>query len=96
MFIVSLHFLAPVEKVNEHRVEHLALLKAYFAEGKAVAWGRKQNPEDGGIILCQNMSRDEVNTFIEKDPYHKNNLAEYEVIEVAFSTAAEGFAGLLG
>lgn len=96
MFIVSLHFLAPVEKVNEHRVEHLALLKDYFAAGKTVAWGRKQNPEDGGIVLCQNMSRDEVDAFIKKDPYHKNNLAEYAVTEVAFSTAAEGFEGLLG
>ena len=96
MYIISLHFLAPVEKVNEHRVEHLELLKDYFAVGKAVAWGRKQNPENGGIVLCDNMNRAEVNAFIEKDPYHKYNLAEYEVIEVAFSTAAERLEGLLG
>ncbi len=95
MFIISLHFLVPVEQVNEHRVEHLALLKEYFAQGKTVAWGRKQNPEDGGIILCQNMSREEVDAFIQKDPYCQSKVAEYEVIEAAFSTAAEGFEGLL-
>lgn len=95
MYIVLVNFLVPVEKVNEQREGHLALLTAYYEKGKAVAWGRRKNPENGGVILCKNMTRAEVEEFTAKDPYVTEGLATHTILEASFGKVVPELKGLL-
>ena len=53
----------------------------------ANAPGRKV-PRDGGIILAHGKSKDEIETIMKDDPFCKNGLAEFRVIEFRASQRA--------
>lgn len=80
MFIISLTYKRPMEDVEKHIPEHIAFLDKYYAVNKFVFSGRK-NPRTGGVILANNVSEIEINLIIKEDPFHKNEIADYEIIE---------------
>jgi len=90
MFIVSLTYKSDLEEVDKHLDDHVAYLKQEYANGNFIALGRKI-PRTGGIILSCVKNRDELELIIEKDPFHKAEIAEYDITEFIPSMVAEGF-----
>lgn len=41
----------------------------------------KKTPRNGGFILCKAKNRQEVETIIREDPFDKDQLAFYEIVE---------------
>lgn len=80
MFIISLTYKKPIEEVEKHIQEHIVFLEKYYNQNKFVFSGRK-NPRTGGIILANNVSEMEINEIIKEDPFQKNEIADYEIIE---------------
>ena len=93
MFIVSLHYTSPLEKVDSWLEEHVLFLKTQYENRVFIASGRKV-PRTGGIILAKSMSRDELQAILEQDPFHRNGLAEYDVVEFVPSMTLPEFEGL--
>lgn len=81
MFIVELTYIKPLEEVEKFLKEHLDFLDRYFKEDKLVCSGKKSLPEKGGIILLCSDSIEEVKEIVHEDPFYREELAEFRIIE---------------
>ncbi|WP_147822276.1 YciI family protein [Salidesulfovibrio onnuriiensis] len=95
MFLILLTYVKPLEAVDACLEGHVAFLEKYYGLGKFLCSGRK-NPRTGGVILCRAASAEEVRTIIAEDPFHREGVAEYEVIEFEPTKYAPGFEAFLG
>lgn len=80
MFIISLTYKKSLEKVEEFIEEHIKFLNKYYLSNKFIFSGRKV-PRNGGIILANHLTLEEVNQIIKEDPFYQNQIADYEIIE---------------
>lgn len=84
MFIISLTYQRPLKEVDEHLNAHVEYLNEQYRLGNFLASGRKI-PRTGGIILSAMNSREALDKVIRLDPFHRHEVAQYEVIEFAAS-----------
>jgi uncharacterized protein YciI len=87
MFIVELIYKADLAEIDGKMRAHMAFLKKHYAEGRFLVSGRKI-PRDGGIILALAKSRDELEAIMKEDPFCKNGLADFRLIEFRASQRA--------
>lgn len=87
MFVVELIYKADLKKIDAQMRSHMAFLKRHYASGTFLVSGRKI-PRDGGIILAVSKSRDEIEAIMQEDPFCKNGLAEFRIIEFRASQRA--------
>lgn len=80
MFIINLTYIKPIIEIEKYLKEHSELLELKYKEGLFIFSGRK-NPRTGGIILVNTDQREKVEEFIESDPFNREQLAKYEIIE---------------
>ena len=88
MFVIELIYKVPLSQIDAHMKAHVAFLKKYYAAGHFLVSGRKI-PRDGGIILAVGESRGQIERIIEEDPFCRNGLADFRVIEFRPSQRAE-------
>jgi uncharacterized protein YciI len=88
MFIVELIYKADLKAIDAQMRAHMAFLNKQYAAGKFLISGRKI-PRDGGIILALGKSKDEIEALMREDPFCKNGLAEFRVIEFRASQRAD-------
>lgn len=89
MFIVSLTYIQPLEKIEAFLDQHRAFLDKFYQQGNFLMSGRKE-PRTGGIIIMNAKDLDEVNQIIEQDPFYQQKIADYQVIEFYPSKVANG------
>lgn len=89
MFIASLTYIQPLEKIEEFLPEHRLFLDKFYQQEKFLMSGRKE-PRTGGIILINAKDLDEVNRIIEQDPFYQHKIADYEITEFYPSKVATG------
>ncbi|MEM9980969.1 MAG: YciI family protein [Bacteroidota bacterium] len=80
MFIINLTYKTELEKIDQFLDDHIAFLNEQYELGHFLASGRKV-PRTGGIILSNIKSKSELQKIIEKDPFKKNELSDYELTE---------------
>ncbi|WP_417887187.1 YciI family protein [Zunongwangia sp.] len=80
MFIINLTYKTELEKIEQFLKAHIEFLNEQYELGNFHASGRKI-PRTGGIILSNIKSKSDLEKIIEKDPFKKNELADYEVTE---------------
>ncbi|MFT6914668.1 MAG: hypothetical protein ACJAWL_000964 [Motiliproteus sp.] len=93
VFIVSITYKSDLSEVDRLISEHVTFLKKYYASGNFIASGRKV-PRTGGIILVNASNKDEVDAILKEDPFHIENLADYEVTEFVPTMAAKEFEAI--
>lgn len=94
MFIANLTYVKPLNEVEKYLEEHIAFLNQYYEAGKFICSGRK-NPRTGGIILFNAKDENEMKEIISQDPFHKNGIANYDIIEfypTKYATDFKAFA----
>ena len=87
MFVVELIYKTDLAAIDASMASHVRFLKKYYASGHFVVSGRKI-PRDGGIILAVGKSRDEIEAIVREDPFCKNGLADFRIIEFRASQRA--------
>jgi uncharacterized protein YciI len=80
MFIINLHYTAPLEEIDAHMKPHMAFLNKYYKANVFIASGRKV-PRTGGIILALAKSKEEVEKIIQEDEFYIHKLAEFTITE---------------
>lgn len=80
MFLLLLSYKKPLPEVDRFVAEHRAFLERHYASGRFLLSGRKE-PRTGGVILATAGSREEVDTIVREDPFHREGIADYEVVE---------------
>ena len=92
MFILLVTYKAEMAEVDRHLDAHVEWLKAGYADGMLLAWGRKV-PRTGGVILARG-GRAKVEAYVAQDPFMLADVADYEIVEFAASMAAPGLEAL--
>ena len=79
-FIIDVHYIVPIEKIEQNVTQHRQFLQLGFDKGALLFSGPK-NPRTGGIIVARFPSREEIERFFSQDPYQINGCAEYRYTE---------------
>jgi uncharacterized protein YciI len=87
MFVIELVYKADLKEIDAQMRSHMAFLKRHYATGTFLISGRKI-PRDGGIILALGKTRAELESIMREDPFCKNGLADFRVIEFRASQRA--------
>lgn len=88
MLILSLTYIAPLDKADEQMDAHMAWVKKGYDDGHFIASGRKI-PRTGGVILARG-ERAAMEAFCATDPFTVHAVARYDITEVAFTTVTSG------
>lgn len=90
MVVIELSYKSSLDQVNMHLDAHRAFLGRYYDQGLFIASGPKI-PRDGGVILavCDAKQAKEI---IAEDPFYKNGIAEYRMMEFDPIKHSDGFA----
>lgn len=93
MFIILLSYIKPLSEVDRFAGEHREFLEHYYASGHFLLSGRME-PRTGGIILSTAETRAEIENIVLNDPFNREHIAEYEIIEFLPSMAATHLTSL--
>lgn len=93
MFVVLLNYVKPLSEVDRFVGEHREFLAHHYAAGNFLLSGRRE-PRTGGVILATAATRAELERIIQRDPFHREKIADYEIIEFLPSMSA-GFLSSL-
>jgi uncharacterized protein YciI len=80
IFIASLTYTVPIERIDAVLADHLAWLKAGHEAGHFLAWGPRE-PRDGGLIFLKATARAEAETLLASDPFILEGLADCTLTE---------------
>jgi uncharacterized protein YciI len=94
MFVIDLHYVVPLEKLDEHMEDHVRYLRKYYKRNIFIASGRKV-PRTGGIILARTESKEKILEILREDPFFKYQLATFTVTEFQTSQMHPGFKALM-
>ena len=94
MFVVVLDYLVPLHVIDQHLAAHRAHLAAQYAAGKLVVSG-PQAPRSGGVIVARCGDRAEVEAMMQSDPFIREGVASYRVIEFVARASCAQLAELL-
>lgn len=94
MFVIMLEYVKPLEDVNRWLEEHRAFLKEQYAGKRFLASG-PCIPRTGGVILARGGERAELEAILDADPFKREGVARYTVLEFDPVMTDPGFAPLL-
>ncbi len=94
MFLILLTYKKPLEEIDEFLSAHTSFLDTYYSQKKFIFSGRR-NPRTGGVILVNVESLEEMHRIIAEDPFYRNGLADYEIIEFIPSKCNSTFLDFL-
>lgn len=80
MFVVMLHYLQPLAVIERHIAEHRTYLDRHYEAGHFIASG-PQVPRIGGVILAAGMARAALDAILADDPFYREGVAQYQVVE---------------
>ncbi len=86
MFLIELTYKAPLAKIDAHMAAHVVFLKKHYAAGTFLVSGRKI-PREGGIILAVG-NRAQIESIVQEDPFYREGLADFRVVEFRASQRA--------
>ena len=87
MFLIELTYKVPLTKIDARMAPHVAFLKKQYAAGHFLVSGRKI-PRDGGIILAMGSTREQIQAIVEEDPFVREGLADFRIVEFRASQRA--------
>lgn len=94
MFIFNLTYIKPLTEAEKFLQKHIAFLDKYYEKNVFICSGRKI-PRTGGVILCNCETQQEAEEIMQDDPFYKEKIAQYEIIEFIPSKACDDFKCLI-
>jgi len=94
MFVVLLTYTEPLAAVDALVPAHREFLQRMYQAGTFLLSGRKE-PRDGGVILANASSAQELESVLVQDPFHVHGVASYQVIEFLPTMAAPALQSLI-
>jgi uncharacterized protein len=83
-------YLQPPDVVGQTRPAHLKFLEAEIAAGRLVLAGRQEDGS-GGVLITADMTGDEAQELLDRDPYVQAEVARYERLSFNGAFRAPGF-----
>ena len=80
MFLLLLKYKVPIEQVESVTPAHREFLDQGYRAEKLLVSGPRV-PRTGGVIVARVQTREEADALIQEDPFFKEGIADYEVVE---------------
>ncbi|QYF94997.1 YciI family protein [Massilia sp. PAMC28688] len=93
MFLILLNYKKPLSEVDRFVAEHREFLAEQYAAGVFKLSGRRE-PRTGGVILARAASLPEIEAVISRDPFHREQIADYEIVEFCPTMSSADLAHL--
>ena len=94
MYIVLIQLRRSDEQVNYYKEAHKNYLKKQIEEGNFIASGNRA-PKTGEVILSCIKDLETLHSILNKDPFYKNRIGQYEIIEFEASIKSDKLADFL-
>lgn len=94
MFLVLSRYLKSTEDVDRVLPEHRAFLDRHYASGEFIVSGPME-PRVGGVILTADMPRIRLDTLMAQDPFVREEISSYEIVEFRATKQQEWFTARL-
>jgi uncharacterized protein YciI len=94
MYALISRYKQPLSEVDKQIDAHRSWLRRNYAAGNFLISGRQRSGA-GGFILAAAIDRSQLDAILADDPFRQNDLADYEVVEVAPTTADERLSFLI-
>lgn len=95
MFVLLNRYLRPLEEVDRVLPEHRRFQDEMYARGVFIVSGRFE-PRTGGVTLAHGVTRAEIEAILRDDPFVREGITQYEIIEFTPTRTSEAFAAALG
>jgi uncharacterized protein YciI len=82
-----------MDVVDKFLKEHREFLDGYYKKGLFIASGRKTSG-DGGVIFAKGGTKEELAEILKEDPFSRESISKYEIIEFVPNRVAEGLENL--
>lgn len=79
-FLVFIRYKVPIEVVEQHTPEHRSYLRTLYEKGDLLFSGPLV-PRTAGVLWAQAAEKSRVEEFTKADPFYKNGVADYEILE---------------
>ena len=93
MFIVTLTYQKPEAAIDAALEGHRVFLREQYAAGVFLMSGRLQ-PRTGGVIIAHGVDRATLDALLLRDPFHREGIASYAVVEFVPTMTAPELSGL--
>jgi uncharacterized protein YciI len=77
LHVLKSTYLQPPDVVEQTRPKHLEFLKDEVAAGRLLLAGRQEDGS-GGMLITADLSAEDVDNLVARDPYTQAGLANYE------------------
>jgi uncharacterized protein YciI len=94
LFVITLHYLVPLEQIDAEMHRHVAFLDKYYKSGDILVSGR-QVPRTGGVIIAGVKDRHAAERMMKQDPFVRKKLASIEIMEFSASSVGKGVQHIL-
>lgn len=91
MFIIELTYTKPLDIIDLYLQDHRAFIEKCCNANYIIAAGPKV-PREGGMLISPLKDRSQLEAILINDPYKRNNVAEYKIIEFTPVKYAKDFA----
>jgi uncharacterized protein YciI len=75
--VLTSTYLQPPDIVDQTRAAHLKFLEAEIGAGRLLLAGRQEDGS-GGVLVTTDMSAEEAQEVVDRDPYVQAGVARYE------------------
>jgi uncharacterized protein YciI len=93
-FLILIKYKVDMAIVVEHTPAHREYLKTQYAAGRLLMSGPFV-PRTAGVLWAQAVSPEEIQGMIDSDPFYKNGVADWEVIEFNPVMYADGLKAVI-
>jgi len=94
MFILTITYTADLERIDQFLQEHIDYLDEQYRLGNFILSGPKV-PRTGGVILSVVKERAQLSELIKLDPFFREGLAKFEIVQVTPTKFAPGLENLI-
>lgn len=94
MFILLNRYLKPLDEVDRVLPEHRRFQDAMYAAGIFIVSGRFE-PRTGGATLARAESREAIEALLRDDPFVREGVTEYQIVEFTPTRYSEAFEAAL-
>lgn len=94
MYILNISYSVSPETVAPHVEAHRVWIKKYCDQGIFLAVGPKKS-KLGGVILARAMNKAELMKIIAEDSFVKEDVADYQIIDIDCKLAIKGLEQLI-
>jgi uncharacterized protein YciI len=87
--VLTLTYVQPLDVVDQTRPAHLEWIDGEIAAGRLILAGRKESGT-GGVLITGDITVEEADDLIAKDPYQLAGLVDYERVSINAGKRAPG------